>query len=393
MGQFNSLNGYGKFDLLKGPINLLFIPISVLLSYNEYLVNGLHDLGVSVYVDKPNTPLGDLMYIYEKMCGRLKGKLLPTYAMPSALRKTYLERLIRRGFVDVIHLNGLNISLNILKMSKKLGIPIVFVLHTAPIPEETYGQIGDFIDLYVAPSNFTLSVEKEKMGQKAVVVIHHGIDINEFKPMPKDEARRKLGLSTSKKIVLWNDRISPEKDIKTFLESIPLVLKEDRNVMFYIKGRAVVKSYYSEVKHLIKDPRIEPYTKLHIGWIKHKKLPYLYNAADVFVRTSLHENFGLGYIEAMACGIPVIAPNSATAPEVIGDAGLLFTPGDPSNLANRIIEILFSDELQRNLSNKAVKRVNKCFKHDIMAAKYYEAYYKLLVKVPRSTDRIRGGVG
>jgi len=217
----------------------------VLISYNEYLINGLHELGIHVYIDKPNTSLGALMYIYEKMQGRLKGKLLPTYAMPRKLRNSYLKKLIKRGSVHVIHLNDLNTPLEVLRVGKEVGIPIVFVLHTAPIPEETYRQISDFIDLYIAPSRFTLSVEKEKIGGKESVIIHHGIDINEFKPMPKDYARRKLGFATDNKIVLWNDRISPEKDIKTFLEAIPIVLKENRNLIFYIKGRAVVKNYYS----------------------------------------------------------------------------------------------------------------------------------------------------
>lgn len=354
----------------------------MLISYNEYLVNGLHELGVSVYLDKPYTPLSNLMYIYEKMQGRLKGKLLPTYVMPRILCNRYLKNFIKRRAIHLMHLNCLNIPLDILKVSKEAGIPIVFVLHTAPIPEETYRQISDFIDLYIAPSYSTLSVEKAKIGRKRAVVIHHGIDINEFKPMPKNEVRRKLGLITGKRIVLWNDRISPEKDIKTFLEAIPLVLKEDKNVIFYIKGRAVVKNYYSEIKSLIEDPRIKPHVKFHTGWIRHKNLPYIYNAADIFARTSLYENFGLGYIEAMACGIPVLAPNSTTAPEVIGDSGLLFTPGDPNDLADKIINLLFNDELRKNLSSRSIKRVNEYFRHDIMVMKYLEIYQKLLAGAP-----------
>ncbi|MEO0252245.1 MAG: glycosyltransferase family 4 protein [candidate division WOR-3 bacterium] len=374
-------------------INLLYIPISVLISYNEYLINGLHELGIRVYVDKPNTPLGVLTYIYEKMQGRLKGKLLPTYAMPRELHNSYLKKLIKRGSVHVIHLNDLNTPLEVLRVGKEAGIPIVFVLHAAPIPEETYRQISDFIDLYIAPSRFTLSVEKEKIGGKGAVIIHHGIDVNEFKPMPKGYARRKLGFAIDNKIVLWNDRISPEKDIKTFLEAIPIVLKENRNIIFYIKGRAVVKNYYSEIKSLIKNPRIKPHVKLHIGWKRHKNLPYIYNAADIFVRTSLYENFGLGYIEAMACGIPVIAPNLTTAPEVIGDAGLLFTPGDPNDLADKVIKLLSNDELRKNLSSKSIKRVNEHFRYDIMAMKYREIYHKLLADAPCRQGRyIQGSI-
>jgi len=84
----------------------------------------------------------------------------------------------------------------------------------------------------------------------------------------------------------------------------------------------------------------------------------------------------------MACGIPVIAPNSTTAPEVIGDAGLLFTQGDPNDLANKVIKLLSDDDLRKNLSSKSIKRVNEYFRHNIMAMKYREIYHKLLADAP-----------
>ncbi|MEM4677425.1 MAG: glycosyltransferase family 4 protein [Candidatus Korarchaeota archaeon] len=358
-------------------LTILYLPISVLLSYNEYLVNELDNLGVSVYVDRPSNLLGDLMYIYEKFKGRIRGRFLPTYLMPEGLRNAYLMRLIKQRRFDVIHMNSLSLSKDALKEAKRLGIPVLYVLHTAPISEEIYRWLDEYVDLYVAPSNFTLANEKGKF-KKQAIVIHHGIDTEEFKSHPKEEARSKMKLPLHRKVILWNDRISPEKDLKTFLEAIPLILKECRDCYFYIKGRGVVKKYWHEIKPLVNElkERYRSYIKLHIGWVKQDMLPYIYSAADVFVRTSLHENFGLAFIEAMACGVPVVAANAATAPEVIGDAGLLYKPHDSFDLADKVIALLNDEYIREELSRKCRERV-KFFTAKRMAQQYLQAYHSL----------------
>jgi len=355
-------------------LKVLYEPISILLSYNEYLVNWLVRLGVEVYVDRPGQVFADLFYVYEKLRGRFKGRFLPTYLMPGFLRLKYIEGLFK--VIDLLHLNGLSLPIELLRKFKNLGKPVLFVLHAAPLSRDTYSALNEVVDLYIAPSYFALNMEMPKIGRPAMV-IHHGIDVEEFKPIPKPLARVKLNLSEDRRIILWNDRISPEKDLETFLKAIPLVLKECKKCYFYIKGRAVVKSYWQKLKPLLK---IIPSNnlKLHVGWISHSKLPYLYSAADVFVRTQRLETFGLAFIEAMACGTPVIASDAATAREVIGDSGLLYREGDPEDLANKILQLLRDRELWEELSHKARNRVLKHFTADRMAREYLIAYYKLI---------------
>jgi len=313
---------------------VLYEPISVLLSYNEYLVNWLARLGVEVYVDRPGQVFADLFYIYEKLRGRFKGRFLPTYLMPGFLRFRYIEKLFE--IVDLLHLNGFSLPIELLRRFKQMGKPVVFVLHTAPLSRDTYSVLDEVVDLYIAPSHFTLDTEKPKLDKRAVAV-HHGIDVEEFKPIPKPLARAKLSLPGDRRIILWNgrDRIFSEKTSKLFREQSPLVLRECKEYYFYIKGRAVVKSYWRKLKPLVEGIPSNS-LKLHIGWIPQSKLPYLYSAADMFVRTQRHENFGLAFIEAMACGTPVVASDTATAREVMGDAELLYREGDPEDLAIKV---------------------------------------------------------
>lgn len=363
-------------------MRVLFIPISILLSYNAYLVNGLSALGVRIYLDAPRPPFARLIYIREKLRHRIGGELLPTFILPDCLREMHLKGLANKHHIDILHLNDPKIPIDTLKRYKQEGIKILFVTHSAPLPTTSYTTLNDLLDVYVVPSYFTLNMERKKLDLKKTIVIHHGINVYEFRPYPRELAFMKIGLKTNKKIVLWNDRIAPEKDLKTFLEAIPLVLRDVRDVLFYIKGRAVVKEYYEKIKHLLKNPKISDHIRLQIGWISHEKLPFLYSTASVFVRTSLLESFGLGYIEAMACGVPTIASDIAIAREVIGDAGLFYVRHDPLDLADKIVKVVLDNEMQGLLGKKARKRVLKHFRHDIMARKYYEVYVRLINEDP-----------
>ncbi len=119
---------------------------------------------------------------------------------------------------DIVHLNSLSIELA--KKAKTFGKPVIAVLHTAPFPEEVYNSIDDYIDVYVAPSNFTRQSEEAKIGSNKIVVIHHGVDMELFNPrIPKEEARRRFGIPLNAKVILWIDRISLEKDLETFIRS------------------------------------------------------------------------------------------------------------------------------------------------------------------------------
>jgi glycosyltransferase involved in cell wall biosynthesis len=82
-----------------------------------------------------------------------------------------------------------------------------------------------------------------------------------------------------------------------------------------------------------------------LGEVPDADLPALYSAAAVFVCPSLDEGFGLTPLEAMSCGTPVVVASSSSLPEVVGDAGVLFDPGDEIQLAGAIRGILDGPDL------------------------------------------------
>ncbi len=86
------------------------------------------------------------------------------------------------------------------------------------------------------------------------------------------------------------------------------------------------------------------------GYVPDEDLVALYNAAEVFVYPSLFEGFGLPPLEAMACGTPVIAANTASLPEVVGDGGVLVDPRDVEGLAAALARVVGDGALRTELA-------------------------------------------
>ena len=107
----------------------------------------------------------------------------------------------------------------------------------------------------------------------------------------------------------------------------------------------------------------------------------LYAGASLFIYPSLHEGFGIPPLEAMAAGCPVIASDASSIPEVVGDAGLLFDPKDPNDLAEKIEQIINHKALANDLIEKGKIRARQ-FTWDAMTEKIHQAYmilhYKML---------------
>ena len=95
------------------------------------------------------------------------------------------------------------------------------------------------------------------------------------------------------------------------------------------------------------------------GFVEDKELAHLYNAASLLVFPSLEEGFGLPAIEAMACGTPVVASNSGSLPEVLGDAGRFFDPRNTDQMLEAIRNALSDDSLREKMKNAGLDRAKQ----------------------------------
>jgi glycosyltransferase involved in cell wall biosynthesis len=95
------------------------------------------------------------------------------------------------------------------------------------------------------------------------------------------------------------------------------------------------------------------------GFIPDEEIPLFLNTARGFIFVSFAEGFGIPPLEAMACGTPVIASNTTSLPEVIGDAGLLVNPESEEEITNAIDKLLGDNSLQADLKDKGLRRAEK----------------------------------
>lgn len=108
------------------------------------------------------------------------------------------------------------------------------------------------------------------------------------------------------------------------------------------------------------------------------ELAALYQAADLYVDPSLYEGFGFQVAEALACGVPVIASNVTSLPEIIADAGILVNPKDENGLAGAIARALTDTGLRESMRRRGLEQA-KTFSWEKTARQTLEIYNKLLL--------------
>ncbi len=127
---------------------------------------------------------------------------------------------------------------------------------------------------------------------------------------------------------------------------------------------------------------------LFIGYVPERDLPTLYSGAVCFIYPSYFEGFGLPVVEAMQCGVPVIAGNRTSLPEVVGSAGLLFDPFDARALADAITRLIDDLGYRAELRAKGLKRASE-FSWKTTAQLTLSAYERA-VKKPNQGQKLAG---
>ena len=108
-----------------------------------------------------------------------------------------------------------------------------------------------------------------------------------------------------------------------------------------------------------------------------RELKMFYSCADMFIYPSKYEGFGIPVLEAMACGIPVIASNTSSSPEVGGNSALYFNPDSDVDLQDKIMKIMNDKQLRTTLINRGYENIKR-FSWDRSVDKLLEVYKSLI---------------
>lgn len=216
---------------------------------------------------------------------------------------------------------------------------------------------------------------------RRVLVIPNGFDVKRFTPPSAVERMRSrvtLGFEPTRILCVHIARFHPVKDHVTFLNAAAIVAMRNPDVRFALAGGGVTLEN-PQLAKMIRELKLSEKIKL-LG-----ELPDcldLLRAADFVCLSSRSEAFPNVIGEAMAMGLPCVSTDVGDVKEIVGDTGILTTPGDPHELAEALLRMasIPADE-RMSMGARARYRVVRRYQIDDTARAYWRAYHTLLTNV------------
>jgi glycosyltransferase involved in cell wall biosynthesis len=210
------------------------------------------------------------------------------------------------------------------------GVPFVDIAHgNSPKWEGAFARQGP--DRVVTFTEAAARMVRARAPKARIAVIPHGVDLDVFRPFRPDATP--VALDLPRPIVLAAGAIDDHKRMHLAIEA---VARLGRGSLVLLgegpEGAAVDRL----------GARLLPGRYLRSA-VPRSAMPSWYAAADCFTLPSLTESFGLTYLEAMACGLPSVAPDEEVRREVVGEAGVFCDVTDPTAYAAALAEALGRD--------------------------------------------------
>jgi D-inositol-3-phosphate glycosyltransferase len=221
-----------------------------------------------------------------------------------------------------------------------------------------------------------------------IAVVPPGVDLDLFRPIPPDEARRALGQGDDHRMILFVGRMDPVKGLDTLVRAMALVVEADprwrENACLCVIGGdrgddpGRMDAEMARIERLRMELGLGDVVSF-LGPQPQEALPLYYSAAQVVVVPSRYESFGMVALEAMACGTPVIASEVGGLSTLVRDGrtGFLVPDRDPQALADRLLPLLADRELRAALGAQGVATA-ACYTWPAISARI-EGVYDLVL--------------
>lgn len=208
--------------------------------------------------------------------------------------------------------------------------------------------------------------------KKPVEVIHNFVDCGEFRPT-RNEAIRSRYVPGDEKIIVHMSNFRKVKNIPTVVDVFAKVRE-------HCPARLLLIGDGPELEAIERSVNEKGISSDVIFLGDQEFVSDILPVGDVFLLPSEHESFGLAALEAMSCGVPVVASNIGGLHEVIddGETGFLFDPHDVAGMSDIVIKLFGDEDRRRALGLKARERAKKDFGKDKIVAEYVALYESLL---------------
>jgi D-inositol-3-phosphate glycosyltransferase len=343
-------------------------------------------------------PVARLVHIDAGSAAPLEKETLPAHI--DAFEEGVAAFVRREGLTyDVLHSHYWLSGLVAERLKTRWGLPHIAMFHTTGQvknrsriserePEariEAERAIAQGAERVVVASRDEQQLLVRLYGADAgrIAVVPCGVNLDLFRPIAKEDARRQLGLSDDDRILLFVGRIEPLKGVDILLGAAAQLEGESNCFVLVVGGDSSDRQ--GEVAHLrglASELGIAERVSF-LGAVDHERLPLFYSAADICVMPSFYESFGLVALEAMACGTPVVASRVGGLAGTVRDSetGYLIPWRCPEPFAERLELLLGNEELRRAFGLAAREAVER-FRWGNVAEAMLGLYRELIEGAP-----------
>lgn len=209
----------------------------------------------------------------------------------------------------------------------------------------------------ITPSDYLQNLIKKSIDFRRIKTIPNGVYMQDFRPGKK------------KKSILMVSRLFPRKGFQHAIKAMRGT-GIDRKYAVNIVGDGPM---LGELKRLSKELNVR--VKFW-GWLDNnsKELKKLYAESSIYILPSSKENSSIALLEAMAAKMAIITTNISGCPETVGDAAMLVRPESPEDIRKALLKITNDESLEKELQEKAYKRVKDNFTWEIIVEGYLKEY-------------------
>lgn len=260
--------------------------------------------------------------------------------------RMYLQ--IRRIKPDVVHSQSLLYGIPAMMAKKNLKIPYAVWGRGSEIylPGRPLAMISKSI-LRNADAILALTEDMKQAMQnlcdKEIFVVPNGIDLEMFKPPL--ESRK----GSNAKTIIFVGRLHPVKGVQYLIEAMNIVHQKMPEAELILVGDGKEREHLKSLTGRLGLKECIEFA----GRVPHEKIQDYMGLADVFVLPGLSEGFPVTILEAMACGLPVVATRVGGLPDIIEDSinGYLVEAMDQEQIAEALLKILQDERLRKEISN------------------------------------------
>jgi len=261
------------------------------------------------------------------------------------------------------------------------GLKIVTTLHGTDITVLGYdSSLSEMIRFGIEQSDLVTAVSRDLIREtkqllhvtKEIEPVHNFVDKRRYYPREVSHLK-KVFAPNGEKVIMHISNFRPVKRVPDVVEVFRLVRNE-------MKAKLIFIGEGPDLTHA-RQQLIELGLANDVHFLgKQEDVAEVISMADVMLLPSEKESFGLVALEAMACGVPVVASTAGGLPEVVedGENGFLCEVGDVENMAKRTLQLLQDETLYQRLSKSGIERSCETFCHDKITSQYEELYYRLL---------------